>query len=157
MGAGDRTEEARYGATLLQYGLDHHRDRLSADFAAISEIYIDHEDALQALWRDGPATVVHGDPHLGNLFDDHGRTGFLDWGLIKVSTPMRDVSYFLTLGLDIDDRREHERDLIRHYLDVRDAARRHRDHVRRGVARASDPGRVPRARVLSGRDVPRPT
>ena len=34
---------------------------------------------------------------------------------------MRDVSYFLSLGLDIDDRRDHERDLIRHYLDVRDA------------------------------------
>jgi hypothetical protein len=117
----ETTTGSRYGANLLQYGLDHHRDRLSDDFAAIAELYIDHEDVLQALWRAGPATVVHGDPHLGNLFDDHGRTGFLDWGLIKVSTPMRDVSYFLCLGLDIDDRRTHERDLIRHYLQVRDA------------------------------------
>lgn len=110
-----------YGATLLQYGLDHHRDRLSVDFAAIAEIYIAQEDALQALWREGPKTVIHGDPHLGNLFDDNGRTGFLDWGLIRVSTPMRDVSYFLSLALDIDDRRKHERDLLRHYLEVRDA------------------------------------
>ena len=117
----ETTPKSAYGATLLQYGLDHHRDRLSDDFAAIADLYINHEDVLQALWRDGPATVVHGDPHLGNLFDDHGRTGFLDWGLIKVSTPMRDVSYFLTLALDVDDRRAHERDLLRHYLEVRDA------------------------------------
>jgi len=117
----DTNPTSSYGATLLQYGLDHHRDRLSDDFAAISELYIHHEDVLQALWRDGPSTVVHGDPHLGNLFDDNGRTGFLDWGLIKVSTPLRDVSYFLTLALDIDDRRAHERDLLRHYLAVRDA------------------------------------
>jgi hypothetical protein len=117
----ERNPTTSYGANLLRYGLDHHRDRLSADFAAIAELYIDHEDVLQALWKAGPATVVHGDPHLGNLFDDHGRTGFLDWGLIKVSTPMRDVSYFLSLALDIDDRRNHERDLLRHYLQVRDA------------------------------------
>ena len=117
----DTTPGSAYGATLLQYGLDHHRDRLSPDFAAIAEIYIEHDDALQALWRRGPATVIHGDPHLGNLFDDHGRTGFLDWGLIRVSTPMRDVSYFMNMALDIDDRRENERDLLRHYLDVRGA------------------------------------
>jgi hypothetical protein len=112
---------SNYGATLLQYGLDHHRDRLSDDFAAIAELYIHHDDVLQALWREGPATVVHGDPHLGNLFDDDGRTGFLDWGLIKVSTPMRDVSYFLTMSMSIEDRRAHERDLLRFYLDLRKA------------------------------------
>jgi hypothetical protein len=117
----DTTPGSAYGATLLQYGLDYHRDRLSPDFAAIAEIYIEHDDALQALWRRGPATVIHGDPHLGNLFDDHGRTGFLDWGLIRVSTPMRDVSYFMNMALDIDDRRENERDLLRHYLDIRNA------------------------------------
>jgi hypothetical protein len=111
-----------YGATMLRYGLDHHRDRLSDDFAAVAEIYIDRSDALHALWQAGPATVIHGDPHIGNLFDDHGRAGFLDWGIINVSTPMRDVSYFLNMAMSIDDRRRHERDLLRHYLDRRAAA-----------------------------------
>jgi hypothetical protein len=32
---------------------------------------------------------------------------------------MRDVSYFLNMALDIDDRRNHERDLLHHYLDAR--------------------------------------
>jgi hypothetical protein len=107
-----------YGTTLLRYSLAHHRDRLSADFAEIAELYIERSGALQELWRAGPATVIHGDPHIGNLFDDHGRTGFLDWGIINVSTPMRDVSYLLNMSLSIDDRRRHQRDLLRHYLGV---------------------------------------
>ena len=39
-----------------------------------------------------------------------------------VNTPMRDVSYFLTMALSVDDRRAYERDLLRHYLAVRKAS-----------------------------------
>jgi len=113
------TQGNAYGATLLRYGLEHHRHRLSDDFCAVAELYISHGEALEALWRQGPTTVIHGDPHIGNLFDDHGRTGFLDWGLIKVFSPMRDVGYFLTMGLSIEDRRRHEDALVRQYLEAR--------------------------------------
>jgi aminoglycoside phosphotransferase (APT) family kinase protein len=108
-----------YGSTLLAHGLAHHRDRLSPQFAAISELYIAKGEALHELWQAGPKTVIHGDPHVGNLFDDHGRTGFLDWGILHVGTPLRDVGYFLCMALAIEDRRRHERDLLRHYLDAR--------------------------------------
>jgi hypothetical protein len=107
-----------YGAVMLRYGLDHHRDRLTDAFAEIAEIYISSAAALQALWHQGPKTVIHGDPHIGNLYLQDGRTGFLDWGIINVSTPMRDVSYFLTMSMGIEDRRNHERALLAHYLDV---------------------------------------
>jgi aminoglycoside phosphotransferase (APT) family kinase protein len=110
-----------YGDVRLRYGLDHHRDRLSPHFAAIAELYLEKRQSFHALWDTGPRTVIHGDLHIGNLFDDHGRTGFLDWGVINVSTPLRDVSYFLNLALSIDDRRRHERELLRHYLDARAA------------------------------------
>jgi aminoglycoside phosphotransferase (APT) family kinase protein len=112
-----------YGTTLLQFGLDHHRDRLSDEFAALAHLYIDHDVALSHLWLDGPTTVIHGDPHIGNLFIDSGRTGFLDWGLITLSTPLRDVSYFINMAMSIEDRRAHEVDLLRHYLDVKDASK----------------------------------
>ena len=108
-----------YAIDMLRYGLEHHRDRLSDGFCAVAERYIADRFSLQELWHAGPQTIVHGDPHLGNVFDDHGRTGFLDWGLVMVSTPMRDVSYFLTMAMDVDDRRAHEVDLLRHYLDAR--------------------------------------
>jgi hypothetical protein len=111
-----------YGATLLRHGLDRHRERLSSAFAEISELYIAEADALHALWEEGPASVIHGDAHIGNLFDDRGRIGFLDWGILSVGTPLRDISYFLCMALSIEDRRRHERDLLRHYLAARAAA-----------------------------------
>ena len=109
-------QHSDYGQVLLQRALDTHRDRLSPRFAALAELYVDRGDALHALWQQGPQTVIHGDAHIGNLFDDAGRTGFLDWGIIQRSTPLRDVSYFLTMALDVEVRREREEELLRHYL-----------------------------------------
>jgi hypothetical protein len=107
-----------YGAALLRHGLEHHRERLSAAFAEIAERYVARADALHALWEEGPTSVIHGDTHIGNLFDDRGRTGFLDWGILSVGAVLRDASYFLCMALSIDDRRRHERELLRHYLDA---------------------------------------
>ena len=55
------------------------------------------------------------------MFDDQGHTGFLDWGIISIGTPMRDLSYFLIMCMSTEDRRNHQEDLIKHYLDVRNA------------------------------------
>lgn len=105
-----------YAVGMLRYGIEHHRHRLRDAFVELAALYCERRLDLQALWHAGPQTIVHGDPHLGNVFDDHGRTGFLDWGIVMVSTPMRDVSYFLTMALDVEDRRRHEADLLREYL-----------------------------------------
>jgi aminoglycoside/choline kinase family phosphotransferase len=110
-----------YAAPMLRFGMEHHRDRLTDGFVAIAELYLGRHDELQARWHAGPHTLIHGDPHIGNLFLDGTRVGFLDWGIINVNTPMRDVGYFLTMAMDTDERRAHERDLLRHYLDVRAA------------------------------------
>jgi aminoglycoside phosphotransferase (APT) family kinase protein len=110
-----------YASAMFRHGLAHHRDRLGLAYAAIAQMYLDDADALHALWQEGPTTVIHGDPHIGNLFDDAGRVGFLDWGILSTGTPIRDVSYFLTMAMDIDERRAHERALLRHYLAVSSA------------------------------------
>lgn len=110
-----------YGSTMLQYGLDHHRDRLSDAFAAISDIYIHQGRALHELFTAGVPTVIHGDTHIGNLFFDHGTIGFLDWGIINCNTPMREVSYFLTMAMDVEERRRGQEELLRHYLAARRA------------------------------------
>lgn len=110
-----------YGSKRLAYALANHRDGISDAFAEVSRLYIDHQPVLHALWSAGPATVIHGDCHIGNLFFDHGRTGLLDWGMIVVSTPLRDVSYFLQMALSVADRRSEERRLLAHYLAARRA------------------------------------
>ena len=114
------------GVWMLQYGLDHHRDKLRDPYAEMAQLYIDHRAALDEIWMRGPLTVLQGDSHVGNLFLDPagragGRVGFLDWGLIHLGTPMRDVGYFITMALSPADRRAHERALIQRYLDARAA------------------------------------
>ncbi len=110
-----------YGSERLAEGLAHHRERLTPAFAEMAELYVKQRDALHRVWERGPSTLIHGDCHIGNLFFDGDRVGFLDWGMVVVTTPMRDVSYFLSMGLSVEDRRHWDAELIRHYLDVRRA------------------------------------
>jgi hypothetical protein len=109
-------------AQLMRAVLDEHRETLTAAYVATGELYVDHHARLDQLWNAGPRTYIHGDTHIGNVFLDHGRVGFVDWGLSRLSTPLRDVSYFLTMTVDPQERRRSERDLLRHYLDALRAA-----------------------------------
>jgi hypothetical protein len=109
-------------AQLMRYVLDEHGDVLTADYIAIGEMYVEHHARIDALWHEGPQTYIHGDAHIGNVFLDKGRVGFVDWGMSRESTPLRDVSYFLTMTVDPQERRRTERDLLRLYLDALRAA-----------------------------------
>lgn len=96
-------------------------DVLSDAYREVGRLYLAHHEAIDAAWEAGagPKTLIHGDAHIGNLFLDGDRVGFLDWGMTKIGTPIRDLSFFLTMGLESADRRRDERALIEHYLDVR--------------------------------------
>jgi hypothetical protein len=139
-----RSAPAEFIQRTLRYVLDHCRDQLSAAYLEIVALYLDHHARIEAAWDAGPQTLLHADPHIGNLFLDGDRVGFLDWGMARIGTPMRDVSFFLTMGLEPDDRRRDERDLVRHYVDARrtlggepiafdDAWLAHRVHAAYGV------------------------
>lgn len=99
--------------------VDGNRDRLTDAYAETAEIYLDHHAAVEALWNSGPQSLIHGDPHIGNVFLDGSRVGFLDWGMLTVMPSIRDVSYFMTMSMTPSDRATHERDLLHHYLEVR--------------------------------------
>ncbi len=75
--------------------------------------------ALAAATRDArPQTVIHGDPHVGNVYlDGAGRPSFLDWQLVQRGPWYLDVGYHLASALSVADRRSSEEDLVRHYLD----------------------------------------
>jgi aminoglycoside phosphotransferase (APT) family kinase protein len=108
-----------YAARMLEHALATRADRMGAGFSAIARLYIDHGEAVHDLWEFGDAVLTHGDGHLMNLFIDDGRLGFFDWGCFALAPAMRDVGYFLCMALSVADRRAHERDLIRHYLEHR--------------------------------------
>ena len=108
---------------LLRIVLDEHSDVLTPAYIAAGKMYADHWQHFDRLWDAGPQTYIHGDPHIGNVFLDAGHVGFHDWGLSRVGTPLRDVSYFLTMAVDPEERRRTERDLVRLYLETLRAER----------------------------------
>jgi hypothetical protein len=103
-------------AKLLRTVLDQWRPALTPAYIAAGDLYVEHHDRIDELWNAGPQTYIHGDPHIGNVFLDDQRVGFFDWGLSRLSTHLRDVSYFLTMTVDPEERRRSERDLLRLYL-----------------------------------------
>ena len=65
-----------------------------------------------------PWSLIHGDPHIGNVFlDAEGRPSFLDWQLVQRGPWYLDVGYHLSSALSVEDRRRNEQDLVAHYLD----------------------------------------
>jgi hypothetical protein len=66
----------------------------------------------------GPRCLVHGDAHLGNTFRrPDGTRLWFDWQIVRRGLPWRDLTYFLVGSLTVEDRREADRELIRHYLE----------------------------------------
>ena len=106
---------ARYGRT----GLD---DADAATLQAVADVIV----AWQ-LARPEPFAVLHGDYRLDNLMlPPTGQDGVvaLDWQGVIVGLPARDLSYFVCTSLDVDTRRDAERDLVGSY---------HRELVAHGV------------------------
>jgi hypothetical protein len=67
----------------------------------------------EQIHRDMQWTLVHGDPHVGNLYLDEGRQPcFLDWQLSQRAPSYLDVGYHISSSLTVADRREAERDLF---------------------------------------------
>jgi hypothetical protein len=69
------------------------------------------------LTRLEPSSVVHGDYRLDNLLfhPDRPEVVAVDWQSVAVGPPLRDVAYFLGTSITTDDRRAHEREIVREY------------------------------------------
>ncbi len=83
---------------FVKMAVDNLGAHLDAPFHRIADFYLAHVPAIVRLWNSGPRTLVHGDPHIGNLFvdvRDGDRTGFLDWAFLGRSPGLRDVAYVI--------------------------------------------------------------
>lgn len=71
----------------------------------------------------GPRTLLHQDVHPGNWFRlPNGALHLYDWQGIAKGNWALDVAYALSAGLDVEDRRAWERELLALYLDELGAA-----------------------------------
>jgi aminoglycoside phosphotransferase (APT) family kinase protein len=105
---------------LLARALSAHGASMPPIFSQLCELYLDHENAIHSLWRQGPVTLIHGDVHDGNLFYDERRgvPGFLDWALLAQGPGMRDVAYFLAGTLSPEEQLQEYPALLQFYRDA---------------------------------------
>jgi hypothetical protein len=76
---------------------------------------------LKANWAQadtGPQTFVHGDAHQGNMFfEADGAPGYLDFQAYVRCSSLHDANYMIVGSLDPEDRRQHDRELVKLYLE----------------------------------------
>ena len=90
-------------------------DLVPADMKRKCRILFERSADIDAFWASQPQTLLHGDPHLGNLFFEGASPGFLDWQVAMSGAGMRDVAYFATVSVEPTLLRRIERDLVERY------------------------------------------
>ncbi|MFN3215724.1 MAG: phosphotransferase [Acidimicrobiales bacterium] len=81
-----------------------------ACFAERIEVWLEREPSTRAL--------VHGDYRLDNLLFGDDDVVAVDWQTVDYRSPMRDLAYFCGNSLTVETRRDVEKDLLDHYLEV---------------------------------------
>jgi len=95
--------------------------RLSSELLAVTERFAPRVGAW-VLGTEGPRTVMHGDYRLDNMLFGTGSgappLAVVDWQTVARGLGTADAAYFLGAGLLVDDRRAHERALLRGYWEA---------------------------------------
>jgi Phosphotransferase enzyme family len=113
------------GRTFIKQAVEVLGDTMDDAFHRIADIYLSRTEDIVRLWTAGAGTLVHGDPHIGNLFVDAeagGCTGFLDWAVLCRAPGMRDVAYVLCNSVPPEVRERNERMLVERYCELLAAA-----------------------------------
>jgi hypothetical protein len=114
LGLGLRQEFGR-GGPFIARAIDRFAGDMPTAFRHLGDLYVSHTAAIAEMFAQGPQTLVHGDPHFGNLFVDRGRAGFFDWAMVMRRTAMWDVAYTLCNSVPTDVRRAYEHAWLEQY------------------------------------------
>ncbi|HVM95611.1 MAG TPA: phosphotransferase [Candidatus Acidoferrales bacterium] len=106
---------------LLPGFLERYSSRLEPEYQRLAVLLMENLGA----WfeqREEPFAVQHGDYRLDNMLFGSAEGGYplavVDWQTVTWGPPLSDASYFLGAGLTVDERRKHERLLLRLYYDA---------------------------------------
>ena len=110
---------------LLPGFLERYATRLTPEEVRLAELLMERIGRF-VRDRPGPRAVQHGDYRLDNMLFGTAEGGHplavVDWQTVVWGPPAFDASYFLGAGLQVADRRRHERNLLRGYHDALRAA-----------------------------------
>jgi aminoglycoside/choline kinase family phosphotransferase len=123
------SQSAEFVAAILGDATTAFVERHTLESATVGVLreFVDHYVAW-AIGRPEPFSLIHGDYRLDNLMFAPPGAGdpvvAVDWQVVTIGLPLRDVGFLVSTGLSVDDRRAAERDIVADY---------HRALVRLGV------------------------
>jgi hypothetical protein len=100
--------------------LERFGDRLATEDIEFVKRVVPYANAWAARMTAGPTVVLHGDYRMDNILFPHDPTAkvaVFDWQATSLGPPLVDAAVYLGGCLSLEDRRRHERDLLRHYHD----------------------------------------
>lgn len=119
------TDVCEYWSDAAENGARAALTRFAGDLPPDFVEAIEEGTALVRQWHNLPhknLSFTHGDPRVDNvLFETSGddvRAVIIDWQVTGLRNPMYDVGYFLSGSVSAEDRRAHEKHLIRRYVEV---------------------------------------
>jgi Ecdysteroid kinase-like family len=121
LSGGDDAAISELLAPFLAMAADVFTERFGADLDDVEQAVLADARELIVPWltdRGERFAVTHGDYRLDNLLfppDDPERVAAVDWQTTALGPPGRDLAYFLSTCLPVDDRRRHETDLVATY------------------------------------------
>ena len=99
-----------------------------AEPGAVADTFRSRErtvEAFEAMWAiddEQPPVLCHHDANPTNVYlDADGQPNFIDWQFAALGEWAYDVALFMVGALSTEDRRAHEEELLRGYLDARGA------------------------------------
>ncbi|MGO9457789.1 MAG: phosphotransferase family protein [Acidimicrobiales bacterium] len=116
-GGGRDADSLAAAAHFARLPVEMFGDSMPPAFTDVGTLYADRVADVLDLFDEGERTLVHGDPHAGNLFDDGGRAGFFDWAMFSHSPGLRDVAYFCACSVPTEVRRAEEGRFLGRYLE----------------------------------------
>lgn len=105
---------------MLPSFLERFGDRLDRRDVALVEQVSPHANSWAARTAEGRKAVLHGDYRMDNVFFPtwpDQPVAVIDWQATQLGPPLVDVSVYLGGCLSLEDRRCHERELLRRYQD----------------------------------------
>ncbi len=106
---------------LLPAFLERYGEQVAAEHQAVCRRFVESIDGWVADRRP-PLGLVHGDYRLDNMLfgaeEAARRFVAVDWQTVSWGPVMTDVAYFIGGALAIDDRRAHEKTLVREYYEA---------------------------------------
>ncbi len=115
-----RDDGGEFGQALLQQNWPGFLQRfgvgITEELRHFGETYVSNHMRFASF--SGDRTIAHGDFRSENILFDGDKACIVDWQTTSYASPLTDLAYFMGGSVEIADRRNWERDIVKEYSEI---------------------------------------